>query len=122
VSHIVSIQTEVRDPAAVQAACRRLGLAAPSFGVAKLYSAQETGWIVRLPGWHYPIVCQTKTGKLAYDNFNGNWGEQRELNRFLQAYAVEKAKLEARKKGHVASEQALADGSIKLTIQLGGAA
>jgi hypothetical protein len=121
-SHIVSIQTEVRDPAAVQAACRRLGLAAPSFGVAKLYSAQETGWVVRLPGWHYPVVCQTETGKLAYDNFNGHWGEQRELDLWLQAYAVEKAKLEARKKGHIASEQTLADGSIKVTIQVGGAA
>jgi hypothetical protein len=122
VSHIVSIQTQVRDQTAVQAACRRLGLAAPSLGVARLYSAQETGLVVRLLGWHYPIVCQTESGKLAYDNFNGHWGEQRELDRFLQAYAVEKAKLEARKKGHIASEQTLADGSIKVTIQVGGAA
>lgn len=121
-SHIVSIQTEVRDPAAVQAACRRLGLAAPSFGVAKLYSAQEIGWVIRLPGWHYPVVCQTETGKLAYDNFNGRWGEQRELDRFMQAYAVEKARLEARQRGHVVAEQSLRDGSIKLSIQVGGAA
>ena len=31
-------------------------------------------------------------------------------------YAVEKAKLEARKQGHAVSEQALQDGSIKLQI------
>jgi len=50
------------------------------------------------------------------------WGEQKQLDQFLQAYAVEKAKIEARKKGHAITEQQLADGSVKLTIQVGGAA
>ena len=36
--------------------------------------------------------------------------------------AVEKAKIEARKRGHSVYEQALPDGSIKLTIQVGGGA
>ena len=49
------------------------------------------------------------------------WGDQRELDRFLQAYACERAKIEARRQGHTVTEQPLADGSIKLTIQLGGA-
>ena len=39
-----------------------------------------------------------------------------------QAYAVERARAEARKKGHVCMEQTLSDGSIKLTIQVGGGA
>jgi hypothetical protein len=34
--------------------------------------------------------------------------------------AVEKAKIEARKRGHSVFEQPLADGSIKLTIQVAG--
>ncbi len=50
------------------------------------------------------------------------WGEQRELDRFLQGYAVEKARIEARRRGHTVTEQSLADGSIKLTIQVGGVA
>ena len=48
------------------------------------------------------------------------WGQHHELDRFLQAYACERAKIEARKKGHTVSEQTLADGSIKLTIQVAG--
>ena len=47
---------------------------------------------------------------------------QQELDRFLQAYAVERAKSEARRQGHSVTEQPLADGSIKLTIQLAGGA
>jgi hypothetical protein len=121
-SHIVQIQTQVRDPAAIAAACQRLNLAAPVFGAAKLFSESKTGWQVRLPGWTYPAVMDVNTGRVDFDNFGGRWGDPAQLNKFLQSYAVEKAKIEARKKGHSVSEQALADGSIKLTIQVNGGA
>ena len=119
-SHIVQIQTEVRDPAAVHAACRRLGLPEPVHGTAQLFSGEATGLLVKLPDWLYPIVCDTASGTLAYDNYAGAWGDQAQLDRFLQIYAVERARIEARKKGHQITEQALADGSIKLTITVGG--
>jgi hypothetical protein len=50
------------------------------------------------------------------------WGDPSKLDALLQMYAVEKAKIEARKKGHTVSEQSLSDGSIKLTIQVAGGA
>jgi hypothetical protein len=115
-SHIVTVQTKVHDPHAVAAACRRLNLAAPVQGTAKLYSGEAHGLVVRFPGWQYPAVVDPLTGTVRYDNFNGYWGDQAQLDRFLQAYAVEKAALEARKRGHTVTEQALPDGSIKLQI------
>jgi hypothetical protein len=118
-SHIVTIQTQVRDPAAIELACHRLQLPAPVFGAAMLFSETATGWQVRLPAWHYPVVCNVEHAQLHFDNFGGRWGDPRQLDQFLQAYAVEKAKLEARKQGHSASEQALIDGSIKVTIHTG---
>ena len=122
-SHIVQIQTQVRDAEGVRAACRRLGLAEPVLGTFPLFSAVASGVAVQLPGWKYPVVCQLDTGQVQFDNFQGNWGEQKELDGFLQSYAVEKAKIEARRKGHSVTEQLLQDGSIKLTIQVcGGAA
>jgi hypothetical protein len=119
-SHIVQIQTQVRDPVAIAAACQRLTLPAPAQRTAQLYDGQYTGWCVELPGWRYPVVCQPATGELKYDNFQGHWGKQQELDRFLQAYAVERAKLEARRQGHTVLEQPLDNGSIKLTIQVAG--
>ena len=116
-SHIATIATKVHDPAAIANACQRLSLAAPSHGTADLFSGEATGWIVRLPGWEYPAVIDTLSGVIRYDNYEGAWGAQEELHRFLQMYAVEKAKLEARKRGHQVSEQALQDGSIRLQIQ-----
>jgi hypothetical protein len=122
VSHIVSIKTEVRDPAAIGSACRRLGLPEPTQGTAKLFSGEATGLLVKLPDWLYPVVCNTATGELAFDNYNQAWGRQEHLDRFLQGYAVEKARIEARKRGHSVVEQPLADGSIKLVVQVGGGA
>ena len=121
-SHIVQIRTEIRDPAAIHAACQRLQLPPPVQGKTRLFSSTATGWAVQLPRWRYPVVCNVKTAQLSFDNFEGRWGDRAELNRFLQGYAVEKAKLEARKQGHSVREQALENGSIKLSIQVGGAA
>jgi hypothetical protein len=98
-----------------------LNLPSPRHEKTSLFSGEVVGWAVKLPDWQYPLVCDTAVGKLHYDNFGGRWGEPKELDRFLQAYAVERAKLEARRKGHLVTECPLADGSIKLTIQLQGA-
>ena len=115
-SHIVRIQTQIRDPVAVQAACTRLGLAQPEQGTFQLYASAATGLAVRLPDWLYPVVCRTDVGELAYDNFNGAWGDLAHLHRFQQAYAVEKTRLEARRQNCSITEKPLGDGSVRLTI------
>ena len=121
-SHIVQIETQIKDEQAVRAACTRLQLAAPEHKTVRLFNATATGLCVQLPGWQYPVVANLQTGQVQYDNYGGHWGEQKHLNSFLQGYAVEKAKIEARKKGHMVTETALQDGSIKVTVRVGGAA
>jgi hypothetical protein len=121
-SHVVTVRSEIRDAGAVQAACQRLRLPAPVQGTHKLFTSHATGLAVQLPKWRYPAVCDLATGQVQYDNFRGHWGEQKHLDAFLQGYAVEKAKIEARRQGHICTEQPLANGSIKLTISVGGAA
>lgn len=119
-SHVVSLQTQVRDSAAVSAACERLRLPAPIPGAHRLFAGEVNGLGVQLPGWTYPVVCQTETGQLLYDNFEGAWGELGRLHEFMQSYAVEKTRIEARRFGRQVQETALPDGSIKLTILLQG--
>ena len=62
-SHIVEIKTEVRDPVAIAAACRRLALPEPVQGTASLFEAEATGLLVQLPGWLYPIVIDPATAR-----------------------------------------------------------
>jgi len=121
-SHIVTVRTEVRDPAAVAAACRRLAIDEPVEGTAQLYSGQASGLLVRLPDWLYPVVIDTASGTVRYDNYGGAWGDEQHLHRFLQMYAVERARAEARKKNFATSEKAMADGSILVEIEIGGPA
>lgn len=119
-SHTVEIKTEVRDADAVASACRRLGLPESRNGAASLFQGEATGLLVQLPGWNYPIVITPETGKIQFDNYGGLWGDQAQLDRFLQAYAVEKAKIEACKQGYTVTEHVLSDGSIDLNIYVGG--
>lgn len=121
-SHIVEIKTEVRDDAAVQAACSRLHLPRATRGTFQLYSTEATGLGIELPHWKFPVVVDTETGQLKFDNYQEKWGKQENLDLLIQMYCVEKAKIEARKKGHAVTEQRLDNGSIKLTVQVGGAA
>jgi len=120
-SHVVQIQTEVRDAEALKLACLRLGLTQPVTGTARLFTEEATGEAVHLPGWRYPAVFDVISGQVKYDNYQGCWGDPKELDRLLQAYAVEKARLEARRKGYLVTEQPMADGSIRLTVRVGGA-
>ena len=119
-SHVVSIETEIRDVSALLAACRRLGLTEPMLEKTRLFREEVTGYCVQLPDWRYPVVCDLANGKVNFDNYGGHWGEQRQLDALLQAYAAESVKLQARKQGHSIREQSLTDGSIKLTINVGG--
>ena len=121
-SHIVTITTEIRDEAAVRAACQRLKLTEPVQSTVRLFSGEVSGLAVQLPAWRYPVVCNLTSGQVAYDNYGGRWGEQQQLDRLMQTYAVEKAKAEARRRGHSVVEQVLQDGSIKLSIGLTGGA
>ena len=53
-SHIVRIQTEVHDAAAVFAACRRRQVAEPVAGKHRLFSSEVEGLAVSLRDWSYP--------------------------------------------------------------------
>ena len=118
-SHIVQIDTKMHDPMAILTACRRLALKEPVEGTAQLFSGSVTGLLVELPGWRYPVVIDTTAGTVRYDNYGGHWGEQGHLERRTQIYAVEKAKIEARRRGHAASERTLEDGSILVSVEVG---
>jgi hypothetical protein len=121
-SHVVTFESQLKYPAGVTAACRRLGLVAPVHQTVKLFSGEATGLTVRLPDWRYPVVIDTTSGHVCYDNYGGRWGEQKHLDAFLQAYAVEVVKAQSRRKGHTVTEQPLENGSIKLTVQVNGGA
>lgn len=97
-SHTMNIAIELHDRQALEAACQRLGLALEE-GKYKLYSSIEEGIAIFLPGWKYPALVKND-GTVAYDNYGGRWGKIEEMNKLRAFYGLEKAKIEARKKGY----------------------
>jgi hypothetical protein len=73
----------------------------------------------RLAEIGYPIVIDTTSGTLSYDNYGGSWGEQQKLDQFVQAYAVAKARQDAHRRGYSIAETLLDDGSVRLLIREG---
>lgn len=116
-SHTSEIKTEVRDPAAIIAACKEMGLPVPEHRKdVQFGGTKQSGLCVQLPGWHYPVVIDTATGAMKFDNYNGRWGAQAELQRFTQIYGVSKASLIAKSKGYMVQRTTLDNGTIKLRV------
>ncbi|MFH5802772.1 DUF1257 domain-containing protein [Alienimonas sp. DA493] len=120
-SHVVTIETKLRDPAALSAACVRLKLPEPQRETVKFFDGGEhAGLAVRPPGFVYPVLVQPD-GNVRCDTYGGRWGDDAFLGRLKQAYAVEAAKLQAKARGHRCTETALPDGSVRLTVTAGAA-
>ena len=66
------------------------------------------------------MVFKLETSEAAFDNYEGRWGNSQRLDELVQRYAAAKTKIEARRQGHSVTEQSLADGSVKLTVSVGG--
>ncbi len=115
-SHIVTGKAKLTKRTAIDAACKRLGIAAPVDGSHKVYQTNVKGLGVKLPGWNYPVVIHPETGEMKFDNYHGSWGKQEELDKFQQAYEVERQKAAARATGYTVSETVQADGTVQLEV------
>ena len=74
-SHVVCIATRVRDPGAVSAACRRLGLAEPVTGTAQLFRNLWTN--------NFPISSCGRDGPVVETRQNG---VEEDSHGFLEAF------------------------------------
>lgn len=100
-SHTMNIRLELKDRDALISACSRIEAGIIGNGKHRLYNQLEwhDGFAVQLRGWRYPIVVKDN-GEVAYDNYNGNWGNIADINVLTAYYGLEKAKIEARRAGH----------------------
>ena len=117
-SHTVNMKIDLRDVAALEKACKRLNVAFDKEEKnVKLFSSTEKGMSVQLDGWKYPVVIQSD-GSVKADNYNGSWGKQEKLTELQAFYGLEKAKIEAMRKGYTTMESVDKEGNPKLAIQL----
>jgi hypothetical protein len=121
-SHFTTIQTQVRDIAALRDACQELGLQVVEKADARGYAGNVLpgDYVVRLQG-PYDIALNRQpdgTFGLTTDWWAGYVAKEvgPDYGKLLQLYGVHKAMREARKKGLAVRRQPISDGRIKLTI------
>jgi len=120
VSHITRRKSAIKDEATLKKACARVPGAQFIGRVQRARGADKGGLQFKLKGWNNPVTVDTNTGECIFDNYGGRWGSEAELDKVKQGYAVEAAKAKAEAEGHECEELKLSDGSIKLTISIGG--
>ena len=126
-SHFTTIQTQIRDIAALQAACSELGLTLTENANARGYYSDQPrhgDFVIRLNGPYDIAVNLQPDGNygLTTDWYNGHVEREvgAKFGRLLQLYGVHKAQAEARRKGLTTRRRTLKDGAIKLVIGVSG--
>ena len=121
-SHFVTIETQIKDIAALKAACRELGLNVQENAEARGYAAnrQYGDFVIQLKG-PYDIAVNRKqdgTFGLTADQWQGHVAKEVGVNftKLMKLYSVHKVLIEAKRKGHTVRRQDLKDGSVKLTV------
>jgi hypothetical protein len=97
-SHTVTIDVKFSNVDAFAAAVAELGGKFIGRGSHNLFGTMVAGFGATLPNWRYPIVAKFD-GSVAFDNYNGKWGDESDVNRLRSEYAIAAAKLAAEQLG-----------------------
>ena len=115
--HLSTLKLQIKSIEALEAACRRVGL--------ELKPAQmgRADYRIMIPGARMGILVQKdgENWKLVQDSDDRRRIEQLlgpDANRLRQSYGIEVAKLEAARQGYSVFEEEMADGAVKLRIQV----
>lgn len=121
-----TVETEFRDPVVMEMTAKELNAAfkvgETVDGAIRPFRAEMYGnevqavMTVHLEGWKFPVAVD-KEGIAHYDNHNGHWGKDSQLDQLRQGYAVNFVRQRAAQQGlRVTSQQAQADGTVRLVL------
>lgn len=128
-SHIQTIEVEIKDLQALKNACKRLGLEWKQdqktfkwYGV----NPEKCDHAISVPGANYEIGVLKNGDRKGY-TLQVDYYDRKVTEKigqlgglFKQAYTLEKAKAEAIKKGYMVKEHRINDQQIELRIAIGG--
>lgn len=116
-SHCTTIDVKFKDINILKKVCKKLNLEFEENSYQRFYDGKiEYGTKIKLPNWNYPIIVKSD-GNVIYDNYEGNWGDEKEINKLKQHYAVEKTKSIAIKNGYTFTEKKVGN-DIKLFVNI----
>jgi hypothetical protein len=121
----VSFKTSVKNAESVRITAARMKLPVPQYVEKyRMRSGKEvTGLSLQLPGWAKPVVFDTESGNVEFDNWSpydashpqvrkgekqvgddGRWGDIKHLNQFVDEYLGTEVMLQAEAEGHTVTD------------------
>ena len=80
------VVTSIRDPVALAATCREMGVGPPRRNTVRLDREEVSGLVVRLPGMRHPVVFDVDTGLVAYHRLDNGHEPYGRLMAFVCRY------------------------------------
>ena len=121
-SHFTDIKTQIKDLAALKAACAELGLAVEENAEARGFADNRihAEHVIRLHGLYDVALNRQPDGTYAVtaDLWNGYVEQElgKDFGKLKQLYGVHKTVLEARRKGLTVRRTTAPNGSIRLAL------
>lgn len=117
-SHTATVKTEIKDVDTLRQVAEGLGYKVTTgLKEVRLFQDTERGenlTRVDIPGWSYPLVVK-EDGTVAYDNYNGSWGDISKMHALQQGYAEAVTVNKAQQQGlRLLGRQLNQDGTIQL--------
>jgi hypothetical protein len=97
-SHTVKVKVELKDKSLLGTAVVEMQGTVLGEGTHRLYQGNETGFGFTLPKWSFPLVLKDNH-ELAFDDYNGSWGDRADVEHLTQRYAIHAAKQAAEAQG-----------------------
>jgi len=118
-SHTAALKAvEIRDAEILLQVAKEMKLEYVGHKEYTMYDGQKkVGHGFKLPGWSRELVINTEAGEASYDNYNGHWGNQLELDKLCQAYAAESNRRQAAMQGYAVQEEFLENGDLVQTFE-----
>lgn len=116
-SHTTRVEVQLRDPAALGAAVLKMGGTVLGQATHRLFSSREEGFGFKLPGWEFPLILRADH-TLAFDSYEGSWGNEADIKTLTAKYAIEAARQAAEEQGWYCEDQT--DGSLNISHPSGG--
>lgn len=119
-SHKTEVQTQFSDIEQVKKACEELGYKFEETNKVQLFESGPNGLVdcvaaVHIPGWRYPVAIK-QDGTAAFDNYNGAWGKESNLDSLRQKYAENTALAYAERSGYRVLHRENINGSLQLRL------
>lgn len=118
-SQTLVCKTQIKNRERLEGVLRELGVPHEYAAEFRMFDGEtiKNALLFTPEGWRHQVAVPVN-GNLRYDNYEGHWGKEEELDKILQAYSVAELRHQAQLEGYIVTETKLDNGDIELVAEV----